>query len=52
MKAYFDALSRDDIRGAWALVCAMSALDRLRVMLCMGIGGPSVYGFGAEVGRG
>jgi hypothetical protein len=51
VKAYFDALAREDIHGAWALVCAMSALDRLRVMLCMGIGAPSVFGFGAEVGR-
>lgn len=51
MRAYFDALARDDAPSLYLAWIAMAHAERLLVMLCFGGIGLGQYGFRAEVGR-
>ena len=52
MKRYFEALFAEDYIGMCVAFQLLSKAERLSVYLSIGVGGPGIYGFGAEVGRG
>lgn len=51
MKAYYETLFSGDFMGALMIIERLCDADKLRIMLSLGVGGPSNYGFGAQVGR-